>query len=314
MARLAAVAAAAALAAAGAAAAGAAPAAPLAPAPEVAVWSGSSSIVFGAAGRHGGIYLVRRDGSGLRRLTTAGGGDGGLAISPDGRTVLFASGGAIFRIGIDGTGLRRVTAGFSPSWSPDGRRIAFARNDGVYLARADGSGARKLVTDRYPESAAPTWSPAGDRVAYVACTAPFLSRPCEHQYGFDLYTIRKTGSGKHRVTPRSGFPQCPSWSRAGRLAFLTEDATVAIVQPSGRLRTFRPGGCPVWARGGGRLAVATATGASLLGAGGGGRRRIAILPGSHTLFRSVAWSADGTTLALVGGATRAHLYVAAANG
>ena len=294
------------------------PAAPTAgpvPVPEVAVWSGSSSVVFGVAGSHGGIYAIRADGTGLHRLTAAGGGDGGLNVSPDGKTVLFGSGSSLFRIGTDGSGVHALGTGFNPVWSPDGKSIAFTRNDGVYLMKADGTAAHKLVTNRYTESSgAPTWSPDGKKIAYVACSAAYLSDPCEHQTGFDVYVIRVDGSGKHKVTPQTGFPQCPAWSRVGKLAFLTSDNTVAVVQAGGGLRTFKPGGCPTWAPTGRRFAVATATGAALMNADGSARKAITILPASHTLFRTVAWSADGTSLAAVGGESPDHLYVVGTTG
>jgi Tol biopolymer transport system component len=292
-----------------------APAAPTTPAPEEGVWAGSSSVAFAVAGRHGGVYAIRSNGSGLHRLTTAGGGDGGLAVSPDGQTLLFGSGTSLYAIGIDGHGLRRVGTGFDPSWSPDGKRIAFTRDDGVYLMKRDGTDAHKLVTNRYPEfNGVPTWSPDGKKVAYVACSAPYLSEGCEHQYKFDVYVIETDGSRKHRVTPRSGFPQCPAWSNAGKLAFLNTDDTVALVKAGGGLRTLGPGGCPSWAPGGRRLAVPTATGVALMNADGSGRRQIMILQGSHSLFRTVAWSADGRSLAVVGGESRGHLWVVGANG
>lgn len=59
------------------------------------------------------IYLLRTDGSGLRRLTTAPGSDHGPAWSPDGRTILFSSyrhgPSDLHAIEIDGSHERNLT-------------------------------------------------------------------------------------------------------------------------------------------------------------------------------------------------------------
>lgn len=58
----------------------------------------------------------------------------------------------LFMVRADGTGLRRVTASNSlysddPSWSPDGKLIAFHRLDlGVWVQRIDGRGLRQVAT------------------------------------------------------------------------------------------------------------------------------------------------------------------------
>jgi Tol biopolymer transport system component len=268
--------------------------APSRPAPgETVAWAPSALIAFG--NRAGGIYVVRPDGSGLRRLTSLGNGDSELAFSPDGKTLLFAADLSLYSVRIDGGGLRRLGPGYGAAWSPDGARIAVARADGIYLMNADGSRARKLVTNRYTEvTGGPAWSPDGRQLAYVACTAPFLSQPCEHQYGFDVYVIGADGSGRHRITPSSDYPQCPAWSSAGVLAFLNGRSVAVLQRRTGRLRTFQPGGCPHWSPDGRRFVLALDRGLAFLNSDGSGRQAIRLSPAL-----AVAWSPDERSLAVI---------------
>jgi Tol biopolymer transport system component len=83
---------------------------------------------------------------------------------------------AIFVVKPDGSGLRRLTwerwsAYRAPAWSPDGRRLAVvADRDGnseVYVMNADGS-RRRNVTVNPAYDGDPTWSPDGRRIAFVS--------------------------------------------------------------------------------------------------------------------------------------------------
>jgi len=282
-------------------------------------WAPSGEIVFTTWG--GGIYVVPP--SGGRARLVASGERGVPSVRRDGR-LLYWKDSSLFTIPLAGGEPRSLGLGFEGVWSPDGQRIAFKSRDGVMVGDADGGHKRLVATNRnWDSGGAPTWSPDGRKLAYVACRAPFMSDPCENQFGYDVYVVGVDGSDKHRVTPRPGNPQCPAWSSVGKLAFSADIKfvafkLVAMVQKAGGLRSFRPGGCPVWAPSGRRLAFATGKGAYLMNFDGSSRKRITVAPHlrpARPAETGVAWSPDGKWLAIIDGSSpRSHLWVVRANG
>jgi Tol biopolymer transport system component len=258
-------------------------------------WAPGGEIAFGAVGIEG-VYAVRADGGGPRRLAAFGDGDSSLDWSPDGARLLVSSGGAVSVVA-DGRA-RRVATGYAAVWSPDGRRMAFSGRGGFFIARADGSGRVLVARSRYVEQAANvTWSPDGTRIAYVACRAPAGSYGCEHSSSFDVFTSSAGGGARRRVTAKTGFPQCVTWSRTGVLAWATGNGTTAVARPGAPVRLLRPGGgCPVWSPDGRRLVVATATGLGFVDADGTGRRYVRL--GIAGTADDPVWSPDGRTVAL----------------
>jgi Tol biopolymer transport system component len=101
------------------------------------------------------VFVVSRNGTGLRRLTDWPGEDGWPAWSPDGRSIAFTTTHEVrsgqFDIWVmraDGSRKRRVAPGSFPVWSPDGRFLMFSTggesqdSNGLSVARPDGSGLR----------------------------------------------------------------------------------------------------------------------------------------------------------------------------
>ncbi|MFD9890227.1 hypothetical protein ACFWY9_12865 [Amycolatopsis sp. NPDC059027] len=127
------------------------------------------------------VYLRAADGR-VRRLTT------GLdtshpVLSPDGRTVAFASAEGtrhtLWTVGADGTGLRELTSSPIadeqwPSWSPDGGRLAFSSNREpvrgrqIYALDLVSGAVTRISDERAGDAIQPSWNPVhGDVIAYV---------------------------------------------------------------------------------------------------------------------------------------------------
>ena len=113
----------------------------------------SSELIAFVSDREGSdaLFVMRADGSGVRRLTGELPDVSHPAWSADGQRIAFNAGSptasGIYLINIDGSGLTKITSdrhgNFYPTWSPDSSRLAFSSNrDGdwdIYVMNTDGS-------------------------------------------------------------------------------------------------------------------------------------------------------------------------------
>lgn len=197
------------------------------------------------------IFSAHRDGSRLRRLTSAPGYDAEGAYSPDGRKIVFCSirdayptnklseadrkrfeadpayFGELYLMNSDGTGQKRLTrtAGYDggPFFSPDGQRIVWRRFDesgavaDIYTMKTDGSDVRRL-TDFQSMSWAPYYHPSGKYIIFTSNKLGFSN--------FELHMVDADGrSAPVRVTFTEGFDGLPVFSPDGKRLCWTSGRT-----------------------------------------------------------------------------------------
>ncbi len=135
------------------------------------------------------IYLVRRDGTGLRQLTVGTAADMEPTWSPDGSRIAFSSSRAngtldVYTMDVNGGDIRQLTqshattpvagsglAATSPAWSPDGQTIAYVVSENfrtsIWRMRADGSDKRRVYGNTTDNIISPSWTPNG---AFIVAT------------------------------------------------------------------------------------------------------------------------------------------------
>jgi TolB protein len=161
----------------------------------------------------------------------------------------------LYVINKDGTGLRRLTddkwVNTTPTWSPSGTQIAFVSdrtgNPQIYIVNADGAGASQRISTSESYADKPSWSPPPyNEIAYTARTGPgndikiidMATRqvrqitfgegtnesptwaPNGRHFAFmstrlgksQIFTIDRLGKGLKQIT-KTGNNQQPDWSR-----------------------------------------------------------------------------------------------------
>ncbi len=167
-----------------------------------------------------GVYVMKSDGSDVRRLTSSHTGVENPAWSPSGDAIAFVAdrdgSWGIFLAGLDGARARAIgpTPSLHPSWSPDGEWIAFigagAPEYDAYRMRVDGTEVTPVTRTPDLDEASVAWSPDGQ---YIALDA--VSRT-----NFDLYVVSVPGSERRRLTDLDAVDARPEWSPdGGRLVF-----------------------------------------------------------------------------------------------
>jgi Tol biopolymer transport system component len=218
-------------------------------------------------------YSIATDGTGVKRLTKGAAAEPS-GWSPDGKQILYMSGGQTWIMKANGSDKRRLTSGdrgaIWPTFSPDAKRIAFCNtfhvstNDGlppahVWVMDADGGNPRQ-VTRGNGNDFFPAWGPDG-RI-YFLHKGPL--RTWSSLDG-DVYSVRPDGKDLKRVTRLEhivGFGLSPDGKTLA--VHDTEQYSILLVPVDGSSAPKKVVGeevriermCPAWSPDGTALALA----------------------------------------------------------
>ena len=202
----------------------------------------------------GSIYVIRADGTKLKRLSPSIGDGRGLGgdkaaydispdVSPDGRWLAYATHRhgnrlQIVTFELDGRGKGRIDGRGRhlgvPAWAPDGNTLAFSGLGGFTIAEPDGSNRRVIARGIVPARERPSWSPDGNLLAFRSLGDEI---PAIGQEGFILHIAAVDGSSVTAV----GTPQ---HVRCGRRT----GATLRLAGASWRSTGSRSGASTCWMR------------------------------------------------------------------
>ena len=177
------------------------------------IWSPDGSRIAFTTNRDGNpeIYVMNRDGSGLRRMTNHPAIDVSPTWSPSGNQLAWVSDrtgtGRIYIMNADGTGQRVLIneEAYRPTWSSEPfNEIAYAAKSGpgydikVYSFQ---TGESRRITDGIGSNESPAFAPNGRHIAFTS------TRNGKVQ----VYTIARDGNDLRQIT-REGNNKYPNWS------------------------------------------------------------------------------------------------------
>jgi len=179
----------------------------------LAAWSPDGSKLCVASPRgtsHTNLYVVNRDGSGMRQLTNHASNNTTPTWSPSGAQIAFVSDRTgqpqIYTIGVDGTGFNRLTSDYSdrPTWSPAPyNEIAYSARTGpgfdIRILELATRNVRQL-TNGEGTNESPVFAPNGRHVAFTS------TRSGKKQ----IFTVARDGRDLRQVT-KTGNNEQPDW-------------------------------------------------------------------------------------------------------
>jgi Tol biopolymer transport system component len=158
-----------------------------------------------------GLYVMKPDGTGLRKLSKEMPYAQSPLWSPEGKEIAFSGAGEKkYVVNVGGTELRELMPNVrdhisSYSWSPNGKKIAFSavhyRGElDIYVIDADGTGQTNLTSTKTIIEDEPSWSPDGKQIAFTRADAGDVYA------NQDIYLMNADGTGRSRLANNASSP------------------------------------------------------------------------------------------------------------
>jgi len=201
------------------------------------------------------LYLMDLDGKNITQLTSSQMQELHPSFSPDGTRLVYCATGTrsgqweLWTIDLRSMEKRMIGYGLFPVWSPNTKKdqIAFqrARQRGsrwfsVWMCDLIDSEARSVTEVAVSGNAAvvsPSWSPDGSMLAFSTIVNPGLHNGSNsNAYPAanggrqqDVWIINADGTGRRRLTDGNGVNATPTWSKDGRVFFVSDRGGVDAI-------------------------------------------------------------------------------------
>jgi TolB protein len=185
------------------------------------------------------IWKISLGNRGLTQLTNNPYGSFGPKFSPDGTRIAYVAYDKtntpyIWVMGSSGENPTQLGPGLWPDWSPKGEVLVYCKstrsdNYDIWFMSPDGTSPQQLTREPEKQELFPAWSADGKRIAYVVQydldeyfrVDPEGRLSDQRVVRSEVWVMDQLGRNATQLTAFLGLNTLPSWSKDGKIAFIS---------------------------------------------------------------------------------------------